>query len=95
MTPCSYGQSYTYTGAELVARYCPNAHVYAVYGGSKAKSGIKELYRGLDKRYSNFDYLENEWGQILKKEANSHTDGAKLMSELVSSTPTNVNNYYA
>ena len=95
MTPCSYNQSYTYTGAELVAKYCPNAKVYAVYGGSKAKSGIISLYRDLDRRRSNFKYLESEWGQILKKEANSHTDGAKLMSELVSSTPTNVNNYYA
>ena len=69
MTSCSYNQSYTYTGVDLIAKYCPNAKVYGVYGGSKAKSGIINLYRDLDRRRSNFTYLESQWGQILKKEA--------------------------
>ncbi len=95
MTPCSFDQSYTYRGAELVARYCPNAKVYAVYGGTEAKPGIQNLYRNLDRRYNNFTYLENEWNNMVKGNYHSHTDGAKLMSDLVAAVPTNVNNYSA
>lgn len=93
MTPCSYNQSYTYTGAEIVAKYCPKANVYAVYGGTEAKEGIKKLYRHLDGKYSNFTYLENDWNNMVKGNYHSHSDGAKLMSDLVGAVPTNFNNY--
>ena len=93
MTPCAYNQSYTYTGAELVAKYCPNAKVYAVYGGTEAKGGIKKLYRHLDTKYGNFSYLENDWNNMVKGNYHSQSDGAKLMSDLVSAIPTNFNNY--
>ena len=95
MTPCPYNQSYTYTGAEIVSKYCPNANVYAVYGGTEAKDGIKRLYRNLDRKYSNFTYLENEWNNMVKGNYHSHSDGAKLMSDLVGAVPTNYNNYNA
>lgn len=93
LTPCSYDKSYTYTGIELLTKVCPDANIYGVYGGSKAKEGIKTLYRNLSKKSNNFTYLENGWSYFSKKEANTHTDGAKMMSDLVAAVPTNVNGY--
>lgn len=93
LTPCSNDQSYTYTGAKLLAENCPDAKVYAVYGGSKAKAGIKTAYRDLDRRKSNFTYLENDWYSFVKHEYNTHTDGAKLMSDLIGAVTTNVNGH--
>lgn len=93
LTPCAYRDSYTYTGVELLTKVCPDAKIYGVYGGSKAKPGIKTLYRNLSDKSNNFTYLENGWSNFSKREANTHTDGAKMMSDLVAAVPTNVNGY--
>ena len=93
LTPCAYKDSYTYTGIEWLTKVCPDAKIYGVYGGKKAKQGIKTLYSNLSKRANNFTYLENGWSSFSKREANTHTDGAKMMSDLIAAVPTNVNGY--
>ena len=94
MTGCSYAESYTYTGVDLVCKTCPNAKVHAIYQPSNAKQeGIADLYTGLESKYSNFSYDREEWDTYARKRYATHSQGNIIVSDLAEAPATNANNY--
>ena len=92
--PCSYDQGYVFSGLDLVAQTCPNAKIYLVYS-KNGKSQIKNHYYRLEKKYRNVDYLDDKWNCFAKKNYTTHTDGNRIMPELVAASVTNYNAYHA
>ena len=89
---CSYDEGYVFTGLDLVAKNCPNANIYLVYS-KNGKSQIKNHYASLDKKYKNVHYLSDKWYSFAKKDYTTHSDGNRIMPELVSALVTNYNGY--
>ena len=94
MTPCSYSESYTYTGIDLLCRVCPNAKIHALYQPTKAKQEeIANLYEGLENKYSNFSYDREYWDVSLRKRYETHSQGNIIVSDLAEAPFTNANRY--
>jgi hypothetical protein len=89
---CGYNEGYVFTGLDLVAKNCPSANIYLVYS-QKGKQSIKNHYAKLDRNYSNVHYLSDKWNQFAKKDYQTHTDGNRIMPELVSAAVTSFNGY--
>jgi len=89
---CGYNEGYVFTGLDLIANNCPDANVYLIYSNNGIPA-IKSHYASLDKKYNNVHYLSDKWYSFAKKDYVTHTDGNRIMPELVSAIVTSYNAY--
>ena len=89
---CSCRKGYLYTGLDLVSKTCPNANIYMIYN-NKGKDELKNLLYDFQESHDNFTYLDDKWNDFARKDYSSHTDGNRIMSELVEASVTNFNGY--
>ena len=95
---CKPAQSCAIEGLELIADRCKNAKIYALYGGATYRQNTSNLYQKIaDEHPDNFIYMGKEDFLTFTNghNYNTHTDGNRVMSPLISMPLTNYNAYTA
>lgn len=87
-----FEEGFTYTGLDVVCKYCPKAKVHMVYNESGSNhDDLVSLLKGLSKKYSNYSYDAGSWEDFADVSYTTHSQGNIVVNEAMRAAVTNYN----
>ena len=93
-------KSYTYTGLQLMIKYCPNSKIHMIYNENNTTNGISKILREDLTAYANglgqnnYFYEPEAWYDFFNASYTSHGEGKKGVNDAAKAAATNYNYYY-